>query len=123
MRDHSAARFSYLVVSAETANERSHGDIAGDQASLSDQGGRPARHHRRLRMARRIFAAPSLKQCVRDEALPSNQIQSDDEWLGSARRNGRTSYHASCTCMMGSHAIAVVDDELRVHGLEESQGH
>jgi choline dehydrogenase len=23
-----------------------------------------------------------------------------------------------CTCMMGQHAMAVVDDELRVHGLE-----
>jgi hypothetical protein len=26
-------------------------------------------------------------------------------------------YQASCTCLMGSHAMAVVDDELRVHGL------
>jgi choline dehydrogenase len=46
------------------------------------------------------------------------QVQSDDELLDYARRYGGTCYHASCTCMMGRHALAVVDDELRVHGLE-----
>ena len=71
-----------------------------------------------LRMARRIFAALPLKQFVREETLPGNQIQSDDELLDYARRNGGTCYHASCTCLMGSHAMAVVDDELKVHGLD-----
>jgi len=46
--------------------------------------------------------------------LPGLQIQSDDELLDYARRNGSACYHA--TCLMGSHAMAVVDDELRVHG-------
>ena len=46
------------------------------------------------------------------------QVQSDDELLDYARRNGGICYHASCTCLMGSHAMAVVDDELRVHGLD-----
>ena len=41
------------------------------------------------------------------------QVQSDDEMLDYAQRNGGTCYHASCTCLMGSHAMAVVDDELR----------
>ena len=36
----------------------------------------------------------------------------------TARRNGGTCYHTSCTCLMGSHAMAVVDDKLRVHGLD-----
>ena len=40
------------------------------------------------------------------------------ELLDYAKRNGNTVYHASCTCMMGQHAMAVVDDALRVHGLE-----
>ena len=38
--------------------------------------------------------------------------------LDYTRRNSSTCYHASCTCMMGSHAMAVVDDELRVHGID-----
>jgi len=71
-----------------------------------------------LRFARRMFAAPALKQFVREESLPGAQIQSDDELLDYARRNGGTCYHASCTCLMGSHAMAVVDDELKVHGLD-----
>jgi len=65
-----------------------------------------------------MFAAPALKQFVREESLPGGQVQTDDELLDYARRNGSTCYHASCTCMMGSHAMAVVDDELRVHGLD-----
>jgi choline dehydrogenase len=71
-----------------------------------------------LRFARKMFAAPPLKQFVREESLPGPQIQTDDELLDYARRNGSTCYHASCTCLMGSHAMAVVYDELRVHGLE-----
>ena len=71
-----------------------------------------------LRLARRIFAAPALKQFVREESLPGLHVQTDDELLDYARRNGSTCYHASCTCMMGSHPMSVVDSELRVHGLE-----
>jgi choline dehydrogenase len=74
-----------------------------------------------LRFARGIFAAPALKQFVREETLPGSNIQTDDEVLDYARRNGGTSYHASCTCLMGlmgTHPMSVVDSELRVHGLE-----
>ena len=71
-----------------------------------------------LRFARRIFAAPALQQFVREETLPGMQVQTDDELLDYARRNGSTCYHASCTCMMGSHAMSVVDSELRVHGID-----
>jgi choline dehydrogenase len=38
--------------------------------------------------------------------------------LDYAKRNGNTVYHASCTCMMGHHPMSVVDDRLRVHGVE-----
>jgi choline dehydrogenase len=65
-----------------------------------------------------MFGSPAFKQFVRGESLPGGHVQTDDELLDYARRNGGTSYHASCTYMMGSHAMAVVDDELRVHGIE-----
>jgi choline dehydrogenase len=71
-----------------------------------------------LRFARRLFDAPALKKYVQDESLPGRHIQTDDELLDYARQYGGTCYHASCTCLMGSHAMAVVDNELRVHGLE-----
>jgi choline dehydrogenase len=70
-----------------------------------------------LRFARRMFAAPALGQFVREESLPGGQVQTDDELLDYARRNGGTCYHASCTCMMGSQPASVVDSELKVHGI------
>jgi choline dehydrogenase len=71
-----------------------------------------------LRFLRRLFAAPSLARHVVAETVPGTAVQSDDELLDYARQNGATVYHASCSCMMGSHALSVVDDELRVHGLD-----
>jgi choline dehydrogenase len=65
-----------------------------------------------------MFAAPALKPFVREESLPGVQVQTDDELLDYARRNGGTCYHASCTCLMGTHPTSVVDTELRVHGME-----
>jgi choline dehydrogenase-like flavoprotein len=71
-----------------------------------------------LKFLRRLFAAPALARHVVAENMPGPSVQSDDELLDYARRNGSTVYHASCSCMMGDHAMAVVDDHLRVHGLD-----
>ncbi|HWD57312.1 MAG TPA: GMC family oxidoreductase N-terminal domain-containing protein [Stellaceae bacterium] len=71
-----------------------------------------------LRFARRLFDAPALKRYVREESLPGRHVESDDELLDYARNYGGTCYHASCTCLMGSHAMSVVSGELKVHGLE-----
>jgi choline dehydrogenase len=71
-----------------------------------------------LRFARRMFEAPALAPYVGAESLPGKDLQTDDELLDYARRYGGTCYHASCTCMMGQHPLAVVDDQLRVHGME-----
>jgi len=71
-----------------------------------------------LRLARRIFAAPALKKFVREESLPGARVQTTTNCLDYARRYGGTCYHASCTCLMGSHAMRVVDSELRVHGVD-----
>ena len=67
---------------------------------------------------RRLFAAPALAKYVVAENVPGPDVQTDPEFLDYARQNGSTVYHASCSCMMGNHAMSVVDDELRVHGLE-----
>ncbi|HTT80352.1 MAG TPA: GMC oxidoreductase, partial [Stellaceae bacterium] len=70
-----------------------------------------------LKFARRLFNAPPLQPYIGEERLPGAQVQSDDELLDYAKRNGNTVYHASCTCMMGQHPMSVVDSELRVHGI------
>ena len=71
-----------------------------------------------LRFLRRVFAAPALAKYVVAEKLPGPGAESDAELLDYARANGSTVYHASCSCMMGNHPMSVVDDRLRVHGLE-----
>src|ERR1700758_2494987 len=67
---------------------------------------------------RRLFATPVLAKYCGAEILPGAHIESDDELLDYARQKGSTVYHATCTCKMGSDQMAVVDDQLRVHGLE-----
>jgi choline dehydrogenase len=71
-----------------------------------------------LRMARRLFAAPALKKYVVAENLPGSNVASDDELLDYARQYGSTVFHATCSCRMGPDALAVVDDRLRVRGLQ-----
>src|SRR5579872_235337 len=71
-----------------------------------------------LRAVRRLFAAPALKPYVVGEILPGRNVQSDDELLDYLRQTGSTVFHATCTCKMGRDPMAVVDDELRVHGIE-----
>jgi choline dehydrogenase len=44
-------------------------------------------------------------------------VQSDEEWIQWARETGQTTYHVIGTCKMGQDPMAVVDDELRVHGI------
>ena len=75
----------------------------------------PARQHRLL------AALPGDDFRRRDgvgEILPGAALQSDDELLHYLRQMGSTVFHATCTCKMGQDAMAVVDDQLRVHGIE-----
>ncbi len=52
------------------------------------------------------------------EMNPGEKYRTDDELLEFARLNGQTTYHVTGTCKMGNDPMAVVDDELRVHGLD-----
>jgi choline dehydrogenase len=47
-------------------------------------------------------------------------VQTDDEFLAAATQRGTTTFHPGCTCRMGpaDSTWAVVDDQLRVHGLQ-----
>jgi len=71
-----------------------------------------------LRLVRDWFNAPALKRYVVAETVPGPDVQSDDEFLHFAREAGTTVFHASCTCRMGPDPMSVVDDRLRVHGME-----
>ena len=71
-----------------------------------------------MRTVRDWFNAPALKQFLVAETLPGRDVQTDDEFLAYARQPGTTVFHATCSCRMGPDVMAVVDDRLRVHGLE-----
>ena len=69
------------------------------------------------RLARRIAEQPTMQHFIESEYLPSPDVVTDDELLDHARHYGSSIYHPSGTCRMGQDAMAVVDAELRVHGL------
>lgn len=71
-----------------------------------------------MRLARRIMTAPAMQGIATDEIAPGINIQSDDELLDWVRKNAETTYHPVGTCKMGADPMAVVDDQLRVHGME-----
>lgn len=70
-----------------------------------------------LRIGRKLFEQPAIKQFVVAETIPGPTAASDAELLEYGRANGSTVYHAVGTCRMGSDAQAVVDPQLRVRGL------
>jgi len=71
-----------------------------------------------IRILRKILAAPSLKPYVVDEAYPGSNVTSDEDILGYCRQTGSTVYHPTSTCRMGDDGLAVVDQRLRVRGIE-----
>lgn len=70
-----------------------------------------------LRMARRLFEQPALREHVVQETVPGDAVRDDAALLAYARANGGTVYHGVGTCRIGQDDAAVVDPELRVHGV------
>ena len=70
------------------------------------------------RLARAIMQAPPLRGIVQEELSPGVDISSDQEVLNWVKETGGTTYHPVGTCKMGNDPMAVVDNELRVHGVK-----
>ena len=73
-----------------------------------------------LKFTREIMAAPALVAFNPRELKPGLQIASDEELQRAAGDLGTTIFHPVGTCKMGpAHdTAAVVDGELRVHGVQ-----
>jgi choline dehydrogenase len=71
-----------------------------------------------LKILRKILAAPALKPFVVEEAEPGAKVSSDADLLAFCRQRGSTVYHPTSTCRMGNDPLAVVDQRLRLRGLE-----
>ncbi|MBV9552258.1 MAG: GMC family oxidoreductase N-terminal domain-containing protein, partial [Alphaproteobacteria bacterium] len=70
-----------------------------------------------LKLCREVLAQPPLAGFVAEEFQPGPAVQRDDDLLAYARARGGTVYHPTSTCTMGSGPMAVVDPELKVHGI------
>ncbi|UVL75131.1 GMC family oxidoreductase [Pseudomonas protegens] len=70
-----------------------------------------------IRLTRRIVGAPALQPFKPSEYLPGPELQSTEQLHEAAARIGTTIFHPVGTCRMGSDAQAVVDAQLRVHGI------
>jgi len=71
-----------------------------------------------VKVARSIAEAPALAPHILDEYVPGRQYQSDEELLQAAREHSQTIYHPTSTCKMGNDDMAVVDERLKVHGID-----
>jgi len=71
-----------------------------------------------IRILRGILAAPALKPYVTEEVYPGANKTSDEDLLDFCRKTGSTVYHPTSTCRMGNDPLAVVDQRLRVRGIE-----
>ncbi len=73
-----------------------------------------------IRIARRIARTEPVASVITEEYSPGPAIEDEDydAVLNWARDTATTIYHPTGTCKMGSDPMAVVDDRLRVHGVE-----
>jgi choline dehydrogenase-like flavoprotein len=73
---------------------------------------------RGLLWTREIASKPALAKHIRREHLPGPDVRTREELEAYARRFGKTDYHPVGTCKMGVDAMAVVDPQLRVRGID-----
>ena len=71
-----------------------------------------------VRRTREIMASAPMAPFNPVEWKPGPEITSDEDLLTAARDLGTTIFHPVGTCKMGRDANAVVDDRLRVHGVD-----
>jgi choline dehydrogenase len=71
-----------------------------------------------VKMLREIYRQPAFRDLWSKEVLPGPAAATDADILQFVRQHGGTVFHPVGTCRMGTDALAVVDAELRVRGIE-----
>ncbi len=70
-----------------------------------------------IRLTRRICAADALARFSPEEYRPGPEFKTDEDLANAAGNIGTTIFHPVGTCKMGQDEMAVVDERLRVRGL------
>ena len=71
-----------------------------------------------FKKARELISQPAFDEFRGVELIPGPEVQSDADIEHFIRGAAETDYHASCTCAMGDGEMAVVDDQMKVRGIE-----
>lgn len=71
-----------------------------------------------VRLTRNIINQAAFDPYRGSEIQPGESIQTDAEIDAFVRAKAESAYHPSCSCRMGTDALAVVDPDTRVHGIE-----
>ena len=71
-----------------------------------------------VKRAREIARQDAFSEYVEREVWPGEEVETDEEIARHVREECHTVYHPVGTCKMGDDEAAVVDDELRVRGVE-----
>jgi len=71
-----------------------------------------------VRQLREVAAVGPMAEVIAREVYPGPEVTSDDGLRDAVRAAVETLYHPVSSCRMGGDDLAVVDSELRVHGLE-----
>ena len=73
-----------------------------------------------MKMARAILNSPAMAPFFDGEDFPGETVRSDEDLMEALKQRGTTTFHPMGTCRMGpaDNPTTVVDDHLRVHGLQ-----
>jgi len=71
-----------------------------------------------MKLLRRVMGQPAITRYIVEETSPGPHTKSDGDLLSHAREKGTTVFHPTSTCRMGPDATAVVDERLRVRGID-----
>ncbi|WP_049986121.1 GMC family oxidoreductase [Halobellus rufus] len=72
-----------------------------------------------LKRTREIAHASALNEYRGEEIWPEGDAESEEDLREHVRETAQTIYHPVGTCKMGDDEMAVVDDDLRVHGVND----
>ncbi|MEA3504220.1 MAG: choline dehydrogenase, partial [Bacteroidota bacterium] len=71
-----------------------------------------------IKKSRELIETKAFDELRGKEISPGSGVQTDKEILDWVAKDGESAYHPSCTCKMGYDKMAVVDNQLRVHGVK-----
>jgi choline dehydrogenase len=71
-----------------------------------------------VRYMRTLFNQPAIKDMIQAETLPGSGVESDEDLLAFCKMVAGPGYHVAGTCKMGKDALGVVDERLRVRGVQ-----